>query len=111
MLKIPKTKKFASRAARDRDQAPPLLSLEEQADSVILEVSFPIEVDGAQLTEITIRPPTGDDILDAQAREGDSKEAQKKTLSRATGLSPQTVGDLHGRDFTRVTDIYWAFTE
>ena len=111
MLKIPKTKKFASRAARDRDQAPPLLSLEEQADPVILEVSFPIEVDGAQLEEITITPPTGDDILDAQARESDSKESQKKSLARATGLSPDTVGKLHARDFTRLADIFWAFTE
>ena len=111
MRRISKDERFASRAARGQGDAPPILTLEDQMGPVTLELSRPIEVDGVSTTEIEIIAPTVDDILDAQSGDGTTKEARIRNLVRATGIPPEPLKSLHGRDFTRLLDIYWAFTE
>ena len=110
MRKFSKQEQFASRAARDRGEAPPLLSIEEQLDSVALELTKPINVDGKPTDEIVINAPTVDDLLDVQNREGNAKETQLQGLTRATTIPPEALRELHPRDFTRLTEIYWGFT-
>ena len=109
MRKFTKTEQFASRAARDRGDAEPLLSIEEQLDSVILELTRPVEVSGEETSEITINAPTPDDILDFENRDGNTKETQLRGLTKATGIPPDALRQLHLRDFNRLRDLYWAF--
>ena len=110
MRRFLKQEQFASRAARDRGEADPLLTIEEQLDSVALELTKPINVDGKDTTEIVINAPTVDDLLDVQNREGNPKETQLRGLTNATGIPPEALRQLHPRDFTRLSELYWGFT-
>lgn len=88
----------------------PLLSIEEQLEDVALELTRPISVDGQQTTEIIITAPTVDDIIDARSRDGNSRDAQLRSLTKATGIPPEALRELHARDFNRLTELYWGFT-
>lgn len=106
-----KDERMPSRLARERGDAPPLLTVEEQLDGVKLELMRPIEVDGEEITEVEIQAPTPDDILDGRMGDGQSKDAVYRGLSKATNLSVESLRILHGRDFQRLETLYWGFIE
>ena len=107
MRKFAKDERFPAR--NDRDAAP-LLSVEEQLDSVILELTRPSQVNGKEATEITINAPTPDDILDIENRDADAKMTNYKKLADATGATADEIKNLHARDFNRLREIFWGFT-
>ena len=109
MRRFEAKERFSSRAARESGVADPLLSIEEQLDSVILELTRPIEVTGEEVTEITIKAPEPDDVLDFENRDRDSKQSQYLALTKVTGIPPDGLKKLHFRDFNRLRDLYWAF--
>ena len=83
MKTIEKEVRFPSRAARDRGDAPALLTVEEAMHPVKLELSRETEADGEKVKEITINVPTVDDILDQQMTQERTKEQTLTMLAKA----------------------------
>ena len=113
MKTIYRTQRISSRAARDRGDAPPLLTHAEQLNPVKLELLREVEADGVKIKEIVINVPTVDDILDQQM---DTQEASKEITLRmlaksCKGVPPETLRAMHPRDFRYLSEIYWAFQE
>lgn len=102
--------RLPSRLARERGDAPPLLTIEESLNPVILELRRPVNSVGQELTELEISPPTPDDILDQQERDI-TKEDKKRMYAKSCNVLPAVIESLHGGDFSKLMDIYWAFTE
>ena len=88
----------------------PLLTIEEQLEDVALDLTRPISVDGTETHQVIISAPTVDDLIEARSPEGNAKDTQLRSLTKATGLPPEAIRELHARDFTRLTELYWGFT-
>ena len=104
-----KEERFPSRAARDRNDAAPLLTVDEQLEGVALDLIQPVEVNGANADSIIITTPTVEDILAVQRNTGD--EGEIIGLTRCTPLTADAIRSMHVRDFTRLRELYWGFTE
>ena len=111
MKRFSKHERFTSRAARDRGDAPALLTNEELLHDTTLELLRPIAVDGIkELTEITITCPTVDAILDQQLQVEANKEQTLKSLANVvTELEVEHVRKMHPFDFNKLSQIYWAY--
>ena len=110
MKRFGKSDRFTSRAARDRGDAPPLLTTEELLHDTTLELLRPIEVDGKQVTEITITCPTVDAILDQQLQVEANKDQTLKSLATVvTELEVEHIRQMHPSDFNKLSSIYWAY--
>ena len=92
--------------------ATPLLSVEEQLESVVLELTLPVEHVGEEITEMTLRAHEPADILDFEyAALPDRPNVEIRLLSDNTGVSQAAIRKLHPRDFNRLRALYWAFGE
>ena len=109
MRKFTNDERIPSRAAREQGLAEPLLTIEEQLDSVILELTRPIESAGKEITEIIISAPEPDDQFEFENRDGSNKDNTLRALTKSTGIPPDALLRLHLRDLNRLRDIYWAF--
>ena len=87
----------------------PLLSVEEQLEGISLELIQPVEVNGTNTDSIVITTPTVEDILAAQRAVGDDGEIIG--LTRSTPLTADAIRSMHVRDFTRLRELFWGFTE
>lgn len=89
----------------------PILSIEEQLDSVELELTLPVEHTGADIVELTLVAHEPDDILDFEYAATDRKEVEYRLLSKNTGVAQAVIKKLHPRDFNRLRALYWSFGE
>ena len=96
-----------------------LLTVDEKVCLVTLQLTGPVDVSGESVSEVTMVPPTADDILGTQANAPQNSREKnrqrndvriKRTLAKVCNLPLDTVGNLHGRDFNRLLNIFWAFT-
>ena len=91
----------------------PLLTVDEKAHPVTLKLTKFIEHAGQTITELTMQPPDGDDVM----RDGEEAESRKPrksntkfTLAKACNVPLPVIGKAHARDLGRLSNIFWAFT-
>ena len=91
----------------------PLLTIEEQIEGVVLELTTPVELDGVPTGELTVKPPIAEDLLNgADAVRGKKNSARTVSLlAKSCGVPPKTIQKLHGRDLNRLATVVGAFTE
>lgn len=107
---IKKHEMFPSQREVQRGNAESILSLEDQREPVILELSHPAKLDGMDVTEITVKCPSVGQILESQGQEERTKDSEIRALVRVTEWPPEALEALHVRDFLRLQALYWAFT-
>jgi len=89
----------------------PLLTVDEKAHPVTLKLTKPIEHAGQTITELTMQPPDGDDVMrDGEEAERARKSNTKFTLAKACNVPLPVIGKAHARDLGRLSNIFWAFT-
>ena len=98
----------------DDEDYEPLLTIEEQIEGVVLELTTPVELDGVPTGELTVKPPLAEELLDgADAGRKSSKNSARTVslLAKSCGVPPKTIQKLHGRDLNRLATVVGAFTE
>lgn len=88
-----------------------ILSIEEQLDSVVLELTLPVENVGEEITEITLCAHEPRDILDFEYAATDRQDVELRQIAKNTKVSRNAIEKLHPRDFNRLRALYWAFGE
>ena len=97
---------------RDDDDDTPLLTPDEQTQPVTLHLTQAITTsEGAELDELIIQPPTTKDMLRFQRMKIDETKRSLLWFSAMTGQAPETIEELHLRDFRRLSAIVWAFSD
>ena len=112
---ITKEEKVRTELTVDDEDYQPLLSIDEQIEGVVLELSRPVEMDGVPTTELTVNAPTPDDIIASESRKQRGKDTDTErsiaVFSRACGVAPEVIKKLHIRDYTRLATVVAAFTD
>jgi len=71
-----------------------------------INLSYPIKVDGVEVTTLTLRRPTlRDEIIFADSKASDGKKILN-LLASLTGVSPDELLELDGSDSDRLMQAY-----
>lgn len=112
MRRIGREERVSSRIARDRGDAPPILTPEEQLHPVTIELLRKVDGKDGDITEITVNIPSVDDILDQQMQTEPNKQSTYNMLAKACDeLTPTDLKTMHPRDFRVLSEVYWSFQE
>lgn len=86
-----------------------LLTLDEQLGEVEVELTQPIDIDGAPRDTLVLKSPNAGQIMEVLnvKRESDRPFV---SLSKYCECSPTDLKKLHGRDISRLTSIVAAFS-
>lgn len=76
-----------------------------------IDLVYPVEVDGRQVSQLIMRPPLVRDIRDAQRGGGGSADVEIRLFSLLCEVSPATIEVIHARDYRRIGDVYADFLE
>ena len=111
MKRITIDERFTSRMARDRGDAPPLLTNTEQLEPVTLELLRKVDIDGEDITEVVINVPSVDDILDQQMNDPSKEQTLRQLAKVCKDITPDHIRAMHPKDFNRLSQVYWAYQE
>ncbi len=75
--------------------------------AVEIELTWPIQVDGAELKTITMRRPKARDLLTLAER--DEPDAEAKMLADLCEHTLETLLDLDAEDYLKVKETYIGF--
>ncbi|WP_336812222.1 phage tail assembly protein [Bosea sp. MMO-172] len=75
----------------------------------VVPLDFPLLVDGAALTEIHIRRPTGADIAELMEESSDEETLPARLYARICGVHPAVFGALWPDDSERVAEAARPF--
>ena len=102
MKRIDKNEKIWLPSDTEEDGYERLLEGDEYNEPVILELSKPIEISGAQVTELTINPPTADQMLRAQQGKGQMTARSTQYMAEICNVPLDAIRALSARDFNRI---------
>ena len=112
---ITKEEQIRTELTVDDDNYQPLLSIEEQIEGVVLELTRPVEMDGVPTSELTVNSPTPADIIGSESRRQRGKDTDTERsvalFAKACGVAPEVIQSLHIRDYSRLATVVAAFTE
>ena len=77
--------------------------------AVLIELRYPINADGATLTQITMRRPKVRDQLTAQKQPGTDVEQELTLFANLCEQSTATLLDLDMADYRTLQDTYQGF--
>lgn len=115
MRVIEKTEYIPTEEDRDNDDYKPLLTIEEQAEPVVFELTTPVESSGEMINELTVNPPVTKNVLKPRSRiHSKNNEESTRTdemLAKACNVSVETIGNILVKDLNRLGNLIMAFTE
>jgi hypothetical protein len=79
--------------------------------SVTIDLKYPIEVEGATLSQITMRRPKVRDQLTAMKAEGSEVDQELRLFAHLCEQSPQALEDLDLADYQQLQRTFTAFLE
>ena len=74
-----------------------------------LDLRYPVEVDGATHTTLTMRPPRARDSRDAQRGAGSAGDMEIRLFSNLCEVAPAVIEELHMADYQRLQETYQGF--
>ena len=96
----------------DEEDVEPLLTPEEQIAPVTLELTQAFKTpEGIDLTQLTVSPPKAKDMIKFQRMKMDETKRSILWFATLTGQPPETIEELHVRDFRRLSIVVNAFAE
>lgn len=81
------------------------------ADFYDIELSKPLEIDGAKVKTIRMREPTVADQLASSAMRGDDAAKEIALIANLCEISPDDVKKLTLRDYKKLQAAFVNFTE
>lgn len=84
--------------------------IELQDGKAAVTLSRPLDIDGAKVNVLTMREPTVDDQIAAEANGSDGM-ADKKYMANLCMVSPADIGRLPLRDFKRLQVAFGFFLD
>ena len=78
-------------------------------EPAVIELHYEYEMDGAPVTRLTMRPPRARDLRDAQ-RVASGHELELRLFSNLCEVAPESILDLHVRDYHAIQEVYRGFT-
>lgn len=74
-----------------------------------IELAYPVEVDGRQISTLTMRPPLVRDIRDAQRGGGGDADVEIRLFASLCEEAPAVIEVIHARDYHRLQAAYGDF--
>lgn len=78
--------------------------------SETIKLNYPIEVEGRQVEELSMRRPTVADIQAGEKQPGSALDGVVFLFARLTNLMPQDISRFDMADFHKLDDVYEGFT-
>ncbi len=75
-----------------------------------IDLYYEYEADGAKVTRLTMRPPRARDLRDAQRGAPAGHEMELTLFANLCEVTPETLLDLHIRDYFALQEAYRGFT-
>ena len=85
------------------------MSKSPELNPTSLTLRHPVEVDGAPVTSLTIRPPRAGDSVDAQRQAPHESEVEIYLFASLCETKPDTIRALHMADYVRLQNAYQDF--
>ena len=74
-----------------------------------ITLEYPVTVDGAKYTTLTMRRPKVRDERDAQREGGSSAEQELRLFGNLCEVAPGVMEELDAADYDRIQDAYFDF--
>ena len=114
MRVISKTEYIPTEEDREEDDYEPLLTIEEQSEPVIFELTSPVESSGEMINELTVNPPRVKNVLRGgrkSKKQDDNDPKTEEFFAKACNVPVATIEELLLKDLNRLGDLIRAFTE
>lgn len=84
--------------------------LEETNGVIKIELNTPIDIDGAEVSTLSMREPTVQDQLDVDSMKGTQANKEVSMLANLCEISPDDVKQMKMRNYRRLQEAYEVFT-
>ena len=74
-----------------------------------ITLQYPVTVDGAEVTTLTMRRPKARDLRDAQRGGGMPADSEIRLFANLCEVTPATIEDLDMADYLRMQKVYEGF--
>lgn len=74
-----------------------------------VKLEHPIQLEGGELAEITIRRPKVRDARDARTKHANPADQEIALLAKLSGLPPAAIEDLDMADYAKLQEVLTGF--
>ena len=74
-----------------------------------IELKYPITVDGAEISQLSMRNPKVSDMLAGEKGGGTDAKKEIRTFANLCEVSPETIEELYGADYLALQKAYKNF--
>jgi hypothetical protein len=85
--------------------------LKETGNGIKIELKTPIDIDGADVSTLTMREPTVQDQLDVDAMKGSPATKEVSLMANLCEISPDDIKKMPMRNYKRLQVALEVFTE
>jgi len=85
--------------------------LTETTDGFLIDLATPVDLDGTQTRQVTMREPTVQDQLDVQAIKASEAHREVTLMANLCDLTPEQVKAMTMRNYRRLQGALEVFTE
>jgi hypothetical protein len=85
--------------------------LEETETGIKITLKNPIDIDGAEVSTLTMREPTVQDQLDVDQLKGSAATKEVTLLANLCEVTPDDIKKMTMRNYRRVQEAMEAFTD
>ena len=116
MRTILKTEYIPTEEDRENDDYEPLLTLEEQSEPVVFELTAPVDHSGEKINELTVNPPKVKNALSRNNRGKNNQSSNddpqtQQFFAKICNVPVATIEELLLKDLNRLGNLVMAFTE
>lgn len=77
--------------------------------NIKINLEYPINVNGVNISELIIRRPKVKDRLIAEKINGNQADKEIRFVAMLCGLAPENIEDLDMADYTRIQEVIASF--